>query len=163
MLKKLISLLLTTSLSLGTISYVTIQSTEATSRYNKRVNYKARYQRVKRTKNYFKLKRAIRERRLNGQVGIASHYGHNDGYHGRRTASGVKFSKYSNICAHNSFKFGTRLKVTNVKTGKFTICQVQDTGSFNRLGRSLDLSFSSFSQIANPNQGLVKVKIEKVN
>lgn len=47
MLKKLISLLLTTSLSLGTISYITIQSTEATTpRYNRRVNYRAKYYKV---------------------------------------------------------------------------------------------------------------------
>lgn len=164
MLKKLISLLLTTSLSLGTIGYITIQPTEAaTSRYNRRVN-KARYYkryRVKRTKNYFKLRRAIKKT-LNMQVGMASHYGHNDGYHGRRTASGEIFNKYSNTCAHKTFRFGTILNVTNLSNGKNTICVIKDRGPYSG-NRILDLSFSSFSQIANPNQGLVKVKIEKVN
>lgn len=153
MLKKLISLLLTTSLNLGTISYVTIQPTEATtSRYNRKVNYRARY------RKRYRVKRAI----LNKQVGIASHYGHNDGYHGRKTASGIIFNKYSNTCAHKSFKFGTILSVTNLSNNKNTICVIRDRGPYSG-NRILDLSFSSFSQIANPNQGLVKVKIEKVN
>ena len=166
MLKKLISLLLTTSLSLGTISYITFQSTEAaTSRYNRKVNYKARYHkryRVKRTKNYFKLRKAIKKKNLNMQVGIASHYGHNDGYNGRKTASGIIFNKYSNTCAHKSFKFGTVLSVTNLSNNKNTICVIRDRGPYSG-NRILDLSFSSFNQIANPNQGLIKVKIEKVN
>jgi rare lipoprotein A len=67
------------------------------------------------------------------------------------------------MCAHNGFRFGTKLKVTNVSTGRFTVCNVQDTGAFTRLGRSLDLSYGSFGKIANPNQGLVRVKIEKIN
>ena len=149
MLKKLISILLTTSLSLGTLSYITIQPTEAV-RYNKRYSIG------------YRLRRAIREQKYNGQVGIASHYGHNDGYHGRKTASGKIFNKYSNMCAHNGFKFGTKLKITNVATGKSTVCNVQDKGAFNKLGRSLDLTYGSFSKIDNPNQGLVRVKIEKV-
>lgn len=127
MLKKLISILITTSLSLGTLSYITIQPTEA-------VKYSKRYS------IGYRLRRAIREQKYNGQVGIASHYGHNDGYHGRKTASGKIFNKYSNMCAHNGFRFGTRLKITNVATGKSTVCNVQDTGAFNQLGRSLDLS-----------------------
>lgn len=148
MLKKLISLLLTTSLSLGTISFLNLQPADAD------------YTKVQ-SKSY-KIKRAVRKRKYNGQVGIASWYGHNDGYNGRKTASGKIFNKYSNMCAHNGFKFNTKLKVTNLATGKFTICQVEDRGKFNSLGRSIDLSYGSFNKIAPVNQGLVKVKIEKI-
>lgn len=149
MLKKLISILITTSLSLGTFSYITIQPTEAV-RYNKRYSIGHR------------LRRAIKEQKYNGQVGVASHYGHNDGYHGRKTASGKIFNKYSNMCAHNGFRLGTKLKVTNIKNGKSTICQVQDTGAFGKLGRIIDLSYGSFSKIASVSRGTIKVKIEKV-
>ena len=96
------------------------------------------------------------------QIGIASFYGHNDNFHNKRTASGVIFSKWSNICAHNSYKFGTKLKVTNLDNKKSTICNVQDRGDFTKYGRIIDLSYSSFSKIAPVNQGLIKVKIEKV-
>lgn len=145
MLKKLISILLTTSLSLGTISFLNLQPADA-------------HQTKVQSKSY-KIKRAVRKY---GQVGIASWYGHNDGYNGRKTASGKIFNKYSNMCAHNGFKFNTKLKVTNLATGRSTICQVEDRGKFNSLGRSIDLSYGSFNKIAPVNQGLVKVKIEKI-
>lgn len=150
MLKKLISILITTSLSLGTLSYITIQPSKAV-RYNKRYSIGHR------------LRKAIKEQKYNGQVGIASHYGHNDGYHGRKTANGERFNKWGNTCAHNGFRFNTKLRVTNVATGKSTVCRVTDTGNFNSLGRSIDLSYGSFSKIAPVNQGLVRVRIEKVN
>ena len=159
MLKKLISILLTTSLSLGTFSFLNVQPTEATLSSRR---MKAHPTRRYNSKSY-RIKRAIRERRYSGQVGVASHYGHNDGYDGKQTASGVRFSKWSSICAHNGFRLGTKLKVTNVKTGKSTTCKVMDTGGFSKLGRALDLSYGSFGKIANPNQGLVRVKIEKIN
>jgi rare lipoprotein A len=143
MIKKLISTILITSLTLGAF----LQPAEG--HHTKRYNSKGH--RIKRAQRY------------NGQVKVASWYGHNDGYHGRKTASGKIFNKYSNMCAHNGFRFGTKLKVTNVSTGRFTVCNVQDTGAFTRLGRSLDLSYGSFGKIANPNQGLVRVKIEKIN
>ena len=143
MIKKLISTILITSLTLGAF----LQPAEG--HHTKRYNSKGH--RIKRAQRY------------NGQVGVASWYGHNDGYDGRKTASGKIFNKYSNMCAHNGFRFGTKLKVTNVSTGRFTVCNVQDTGAFTRLGRSLDLSYGSFGKIANPNQGLVRVKIEKIN
>ena len=66
------------------------------------------------------------------------------------------------MCAHNGFRFGTKLKVTNVATGRSTICSVQDTCGFNKLNRVLDLSYGSFSKIAPVNQGLVRVRIDKV-
>ena len=143
MIKKIISTILITSLTLGAF----LQPAEG--HHTKRYNSKGH--------------RIKRDQRYNGQVGVASWYGHNDGYDGRKTASGKIFNKYSNMCAHNGFRFGTKLKVTNVSTGRFTVCNVQDTGAFTRLGRSLDLSYGSFGKIANPNQGLVRVKIEKIN
>jgi rare lipoprotein A len=92
--------------------------------------------------------------------GIASWYG---GYfHGRKTASGITFNEWGNTCAHNQFEFGTKLKVTNVANGKSTVCLVQDTGNFNKLGRIIDLSKGSFKNIASLKQGLVRVKLEKI-
>ena len=92
--------------------------------------------------------------------GIASWYG---GYfHGRKTASGIRFNQWGNTCAHNSYKFGTKLRVTNVANGKATICKVMDTGAFHRYGRVLDLSKGSFKKIAPLKQGLVRVKVEQI-
>lgn len=85
--------------------------------------------------------------------GVASWYG---GYfHGRKTASGIRFNQWGNTCAHNSYRFGTKLRVTNVSNSKATVCKVMDTGKFNRYGRAIDLSKGSFRKIAPLRQGLV--------
>lgn len=94
------------------------------------------------------------------QVGIASWYG---GYfHGRRTASGVRYNKWGNTCAHNRYKFGTRLRVTNLSNGRVVICKVTDRGGFTRLGRAIDMSRGQARQLGFEQRGLTRVKIEKI-
>ena len=95
------------------------------------------------------------------QVGKASYYGGN-GHHGRKTASGKVFDKNGMTCAHMTLPFGTKLKVTNIKTGVSVIVTVTDRGNFGKLGRIIDLSEGAFKKIAPLKQGVVKVKIEKV-
>lgn len=82
-----------------------------------------------------------------------------DKFHGRKTASGEIFNQNAKTCASNKYKFGTRLKVTNIANGKAVICRVNDTGKF---GRSVvvDLSKGAFAQIAPLKQGKIKVKVE---
>ena len=88
----------------------------------------------------------------------ASWYG---GYfHGRKTASGEIYNKYALTAASNSHKMGTKLKVTNVKTGKSVIVKVNDTGAFTKYNRTLDLSQAAFQQIASLDQGVAKVTIQ---
>ena len=50
---------------------------------------------------------------------LASYYGR--GFHGKKTASGEVFNQYAMTAASNSHKMGTKLKVTNVATGKSVI------------------------------------------
>lgn len=88
----------------------------------------------------------------------ASWYG---GYfHGRKTASGEIYNKYALTAASNSHKLGTKLKVTNVKTGKSVVVKVNDTGGFTKYNRTLDLSQAAFQQIAPLGQGVAKVTIQ---
>ncbi len=47
--------------------------------------------------------------------GTASWYG--PGFQGRRTASGERFNTQDLTAAHRTLPFGTRVKVTNTKTG----------------------------------------------
>lgn len=90
-------------------------------------------------------------------VHTASWYG---GYfHGRKTASGEIYNKYALTAASNSHKMGTKLKVTNVKTGKSVAVKVNDTGAFTKYNRTLDLSQAAFQQIAPLGQGVAKVTI----
>ena len=90
----------------------------------------------------------------------ASWYG--PGFHGKHTANGEVFNQYAMTAASNSHPMGTNLLVTNVTNGKSVKVKVNDTGGFRKYGRTLDLSKGAFTKIASPNQGVIKVKIQKL-
>lgn len=93
---------------------------------------------------------------------VASWYG--KGFEGKRTASGYIFDSRQYTCASNTYDFGTVLKVTNIANNKSVIVVVTDRGSFKKkYGRDIDLSHTAFRKIANPNVGLIKVKIKVLN
>src|SRR5262249_32158522 len=69
--------------------------------------------------------------------GMASFYSH-----GSRTASGEKFNPKELTAAHPTLPFGTRVRVTNVNTGKSVTVRVNDRGPFVR-GRVIDVSHSA--------------------
>jgi rare lipoprotein A len=56
-----------------------------------------------------------------------------------RTSSGERFNRFKFTCAHKTLPFGTRLRVTNIKTGKAVVVRVSDRGPF-RHQRILDLA-----------------------
>jgi rare lipoprotein A len=58
---------------------------------------------------------------------------------GRHTASGQPFRPDGLTAAHRSLRFGTRLKVTNPRTGASAVVVINDRGPFTR-GRDIDLS-----------------------
>ena len=91
-------------------------------------------------------------------IGLASWYGFEEG---PTTANGEKWNPMGYTCASNIHPFGTRLKVTNMDNGKSVVVRVNDRGGYDRKGRIIDLSQASFSKIADLNQGLAKVKVEK--
>ena len=70
------------------------------------------------------------------------------------------FNNKELTCAHKTLPFGTKLKVTSIKTGKSVIVTVTDRGPFAK-GRHIDLSKKAFMLIA-PNKygGHIMVKIE---
>ena len=92
---------------------------------------------------------------------LASHYGVGDGYHGQTTANGERYNAYGKSTAHRWLPFGTRLRVTNQRTGKTVIVRVNDRGPFVG-GRDLDLSYGAFSSIAHPGQGVASVCYTRV-
>lgn len=79
-------------------------------------------------------------------------------FHGNLTKSGERFNMHALTCASNTHKMGTRLKVTNLETGKSVIVRVTDSGSFTRV--TLDLSQGAFKRIADLKLGIVKVIIK---
>ena len=100
----------------------------------------------------------ITKSKENGQEGKASHYGNN--HVGKKMANGKIFDKNALTCAHNSYPFGTKLKVSY--QGKSVVVIVTDRGGFNKLGRVIDLSEGAFKKLAPLSKGVIKVKIEKL-
>lgn len=86
---------------------------------------------------------------------IASWYG--EKYRGRTTANGEVFNPDLPTAAHKTLPFGTRVKCT--LGSRSVIVRINDRGPFVK-GRSLDLSRAAFAQLAHPDAGLIKIKIE---
>lgn len=93
-------------------------------------------------------------------MGIASWYGGGEKLN-KYTANGEVFSPQALTCASWDYKFNTKLKVTNIKTGKSVVVRVNDRGPNRRLNRKVDLSRAAFQKIAPLKTGLVRVRIER--
>jgi len=88
--------------------------------------------------------------------GIASFY-----TEGTRTANGEKFDTNQLTAAHPSLPFGTRLRVTNVATGKSVTVRVNDRGPYVP-GRIVDVSYSAARMLGMVGGGVAKVKLNVV-
>lgn len=90
-------------------------------------------------------------------VAVASWYGPD--FQGRPTSSGEIFNMYSLTCAHRTYPFGTKLRVTNTANKKSVECIVNDRGPFVA-GRDLDLSYAAAREIGVTGPGTAEVLIE---
>jgi rare lipoprotein A len=72
-----------------------------------------------------------------GRVTLASWYG--PGFVGQRTASGEVYHPGDLTAASRSLPLGTRVKVTNLNTGRAVIVRINDRGPYLH-GRGIDLS-----------------------
>src|SRR3954469_13129871 len=71
------------------------------------------------------------------QTGAASWYG--PGFHGKRTANGETFNTHALTAAHKTLPFGTKVRVTNERTGQSVVVRINDRGPYAH-GRVIDLS-----------------------
>ena len=76
------------------------------------------------------------------------------------TSSMERFDDSQLTCAIWDLPFNTILKVTNLENGKFVIVRVNDRGPARRLNRTIDLTKTAFSRIADLEQGLADVAVE---
>ena len=92
--------------------------------------------------------------------GRVSYYGQH--WTGRLTASGEKFHADSLTCAHKTYKFGTLLKVTNLKNDSVIFVKVND-----RLPKSshfiADLSYGCAKKLNFVKSGVISVTLEIVD
>ncbi len=94
------------------------------------------------------------------QKGLASYY--HDKFHGRRTASGEKYSQVKLTAAHRKLLFNTMVKVTNLNNDKSVIVRINDRGPYKYQGRIIDLTLAAARKIGVVHRGVVPVKIEVV-
>ena len=93
------------------------------------------------------------------QTGLASFYGKE--FHGRKTASGERFSIWGLTAAHRTLPFNTLVKVTNLANHKSVIVRINDAGPF-REDRIIDLSRAAAAKLGMMQTGTAKVKLEVV-
>lgn len=94
------------------------------------------------------------------EVGVASWFG--PGFHGRTMANGKRFNQNDpRLCAHKRHKFGTKIKVTDLQSGRWIICRVADRGPFIK-GRIVDLSRAGAEKLGMLRKGLAKVRVDVV-
>jgi rare lipoprotein A len=86
-----------------------------------------------------------------GQMVRSAYY-----WQGRHTASGQPFDPEGMTAAHRTLPFGTKLTVTNPRTGKSVVVVVNDRGPFTR-GLNLDLSRGAARAIGLTGTGAVCV------
>ena len=94
------------------------------------------------------------------KTSFASYY--HDKFNGRKTASGEVFSNLKLTAAHRTLPFGTEVKVTNLRTGKSVVVEINDRGPFHS-SRALDLSKAAFNSIGNVSKGTMPVEYEIVD
>ena len=88
--------------------------------------------------------------------GLASFY-----TEGTQTANGETFDTHKLTAAHPTLPFGTRLRVTNVATGRSVTVRVNDRGPFVP-GRVVDVSYSAAETLGMVGAGVAKVKLDVV-
>ena len=88
--------------------------------------------------------------------GIASFYAKK--FNGRKTSSGERFNNDSLTAAHTTLKFGTYIKVRNLKNDSVVIVKVNDRLP-QRSKRSVDLTLRAAKQLNFVKSGLTKVEI----
>lgn len=94
---------------------------------------------------------------LSSVQGMASWYG--PGFDGNYTASGEVFNQNALTAAHPSLPMGTRVRVTNLDTGRMVLVRINDRGPYHG-GRILDLSAGAARIIGVMDSGVAPIRLE---
>lgn len=93
------------------------------------------------------------------QSGQGSYYA--DKFAGRPTASGVPYRPGKLTAAHNTLPFGTRIRVTNTRTGRSVKVVVNDRGPHVK-GRIVDVSKKAARKLGLVDAGVAPVQLKVV-
>jgi peptidoglycan lytic transglycosylase len=98
---------------------------------------------------------------LDTQIGDATFYG--AWFEGRKTASGQIFDGSQAIAAHRTYRFGTLVRVTNLRNKRSVNVVIVDRGPYGknrREGAIIDLSPAAAKKIGIIQRGQARVRIE---
>jgi rare lipoprotein A len=90
------------------------------------------------------------------QRGLASWYGES-----QMTASGERFDRHALTAAHRTFRFGTRVRVTNQRNGRSVIVRINDRGPYSH-NRIIDLSEAAARELHMVDAGVVPVTLQVI-
>ncbi|HUZ73419.1 MAG TPA: septal ring lytic transglycosylase RlpA family protein [Stellaceae bacterium] len=93
------------------------------------------------------------------QIGVASWYGAH--WQGRVMASGKRFDARKLTAAHRTLPLNTRVRVTDLQSGRSVDVTITDRGPYAR-GRVIDLSAAAAKKLGMVKQGLAPVQIATV-
>jgi hypothetical protein len=97
---------------------------------------------------------------VSAEQGRASHYGHGDGFHGRKTASGERFNAFAMTAAHRTRPMGSYVRVTNLANGRSVRVRINDRGPALRTGKIIDLSYGASRVIGMGGTARVSMQAE---
>jgi rare lipoprotein A len=93
------------------------------------------------------------------EEGVANFY--SDSFQGKKTASGQVYDKNALTASHKKHPFGTKVKVTNIESGKDVVVTVTD-----RMGRKnpavIDVTRRAADELGFTKAGKARVKLDVV-
>ncbi len=93
------------------------------------------------------------------QISRASWYGAD--FQGKRTASGRTFNPHRLTAAHRTIRLGSKVKVTELSTGRSVVVQITDRGPYLP-GRDIDLSYAAARELGIVRRGVARVRLELI-
>jgi len=99
---------------------------------------------------------AVKQALQRSGEGLASFYGSP-----QQTANGEQFNPRALTAAHRTLPFGTKVRVTNVRSGRTVTVRINDRGPFVP-GRVIDLSQAAAAELGIVGRGIAKVKLDVV-
>jgi len=78
---------------------------------------------------------------------------------GQKTASGARFNPHGLTAAHRTLPFGTKVRVTHLRSGRSVVVTINDRGPFIR-GRVIDLSLGAARVLGMTGAGVAPIRAE---
>jgi rare lipoprotein A len=103
--------------------------------------------------------RTTTEETLLIEEGVASYYA--DEFNGRKTSNGETYDMNEMTAAHQTLPFNTKVRVTNLASGKSVVVRINDRGPFKD-NRIIDLSLAAAKAIELIGPGTADVRLEVV-